>query len=137
MESTNIILINPTGLTVMDLRSTEPSRLCNYDLVLIFYISPNICIFIISLNINIVNSNYLYKQTRRKYDLYKRKVAKYQFMLYKIGFLGYFPNVYSNDQFTRKVIITESGYHCNYFSIKELLKKPIKINIIKFINRNE
>ena len=137
MESTNIILINPTGLTVMDLRSTEPSRLCNYDLVLIFYISPNICIFIISLNINIVISNFLYKQSRRKYDLYKRKVAKYQFMLYKIGFLGYFPNVYSNDQFTRKVIIAESGYHCNYFSIKELLKKPIKNNITKFINRNE
>ena len=120
MESTNIILINPTGLTVMDLRSTEPSRLCIYDLVLIFYISPNICIFIISLNINIVDSNYLYKQTRRKYDLYKRKVAKYQFMLFEVGFLGYSPNVYSNDQFTRKVNIPESGCHCNYFSIKEL-----------------
>ena len=132
-----MILITLTGLTVKDLRSTEPSRLCNYDLVLIFYISPNICVFIISLNINIVNSNYLYKQTRRKYDLYKRKVAKYQFMLCKIGFLGYFPNVYSNDQFTRKVIIAESGYHCNYFSIKELSKKPIKNNIIKFICRNE
>ena len=137
MESTNIILINPTGLTVMDLRSTEPSRLCNYDLVLIFYISPNICIFIISLNINIVISNFLYKQSRRKYDLYKRKVAKYQFMLFEVGFLGYSPNVYSNDQFTRKVIISESGYHCNYLSNKELLKKSIKIKVIKFINRNE
>ena len=113
-----MILITLTGLTVKDLRSTEPSRLCNYDLVLIFYISPNICIFIISLNINIVISNYLYKQSRRKYDLYKRKVAKYQFMLFEVGFLGYSPNVYSNDQFTRKVNIPESGVIATIFPLK-------------------
>ena len=80
--------IKYTGLTVKDIQSTEPSRLCNYILVLNFYISPNNNIFIarnishiyehisISLNIIIVTSNFSFKQSRRKYDIYKHKMAK-------------------------------------------------------------
>ena len=147
-----------------DRRSTDPSRLCNYALVpilyispiynnfsmkKIFYISPIYSIYfmksmtlsyaniIVSHNVKIVSLKYIDNKTRRKYDLYMQNQAKYKLLLYKIGFRQCSPNIYSEYVFLYKFSISKSWYRCNYAFFKTLSKKLNKINISKYRTRNE
>ena len=158
------IKINCTGLMLKDRRSTDPSRLCNYALVpilyispiynnfsmkKIFYISPIYSIYfmksmtlsyaniIVSHNVRIVSLKYIDNKTRRKYDLYMHNQAKYKLLLYIIGFGKCSPNIYSEYTFLHKFGISISWCHCNYDFSKTLSKKLNKNNISKYRTRNE
>ena len=156
--------INCTGLSIKDKQSTDPSRLCNYALVPIFYISPIYNIFfvknifyispiynkfcmknithnsaniIVFQNIKIVSLKYIDNKTRRKYDLYMQNQAEYKLLLYIIGFGKCSPNIYSEYTFLQKFGISISWCHCNYDFSKTLSKKLNKNNISKYRTRNE
>ena len=156
--------INCTGLSIKDKQSTDPSRLCNYALVPIFYISPIYNIFfvknifyispiynkfcmknithssaniIVFQNIKIVSLKYIDNKTRRKYDRYIHNQAKYKLLLYKIGFRQCSPNICSEYIFLQKFGISISWCHCNYDFSKTLSKKLNKNNISKYRTRNE
>ena len=145
----NVLRNIQTEYTVKDTRSTDHSRLCKYAVLLIFYISPNNNIFIIKnktpRSVNLIafqnkilfSLSYIDNLIRRKYDLYKQNLAKYQLLLYEIGFKQCSRNLYSEFNYFHKSYVARGRFHCSYTLTKVFSKKANKSNISNTITRSE
>ena len=138
-----------TDYTVKDTKSTDHSRLCKYAVFLIFYISPINIIFIRKIktpkSVNLIatqnyvlaNLNYIETLIRRKYELYEKNLAKYQLLLYEIGFKKCSSDLYSEYNSFHKSYVAKGRFHCSYSSTKVFSKITNKSNITNTKTRSE